>query len=610
VIEHPGSEVRTFQVDLRGLVDLLSHHLYSSPRVYLRELLQNAVDAVTARRLADPHAPAVIAIEVDDGRLRISDTGIGLTEAEVHEFLATIGRSSKRDTLAGLDAARATFIGQFGIGLLACFVVADEISVVTRSARPGAVPVLWHASADGSYTVRTLPDQDRTEPGTTVQLVGRRDATEWLAGDRVVELARHYGCLLPYDVTVRAAGGPPVTVTDTPPVWAREYESPAARWTALIDYAEATFGFRPLDVIDLDVPLAGLRGVAYVLPAATSPAETGRHRVYLKGMLLSDAAEALLPDWAFFARCVVATDLLRPTASRETLYEDETLGAVRESLGGQIRDWLTQLAGTQPGRLQRFLAVHRLSVKALARHDDELLRIMLPWLAFETTDGDISLAEFARRHRVIHLAPTVEEYRQVAAIAAAQGLGVVNGGYTYDADLVRRLPLVVPGAVVEPLAADVVVASLDPVASNEELAMATLLAIARERLDSLDCDVILRAFHPVTLPALYLDSPDARRERSRAEAQAAADDLWSEILQSLQSAAARTQLVLNYHNPVVRHVGALTDRDLIGTAVEGIYGQALLMTHRPLRAADTALLNRAFDALIGWASNYPSRGEA
>jgi HSP90 family molecular chaperone len=103
---------RAFQVDLRAAVDLLSHHLYSSPRVYLRELLQNAAEAITARRLADPAAPAVISVEppalTGDGTLRIHDSGIGLTEPEVHELLATIGRSSSRervDSPSGVDQA-------------------------------------------------------------------------------------------------------------------------------------------------------------------------------------------------------------------------------------------------------------------------------------------------------------------------------------------------------------------------------------------------------------------------------------------------------------------------------------------------------------------------
>src|SRR5205807_2340362 len=78
------------------------------------------------------------------------------------------------------------------------------------------------------------------------------------------------------------------------------------------------------------------------------------------------------PDWAFFVRCVIDTDSLRPTASREQLYDDDLLGAVREALGGQIRDWLTGLAAADPDRLAAFLRIHQLAVKALACHDDEL----------------------------------------------------------------------------------------------------------------------------------------------------------------------------------------------------------------------------------------------
>src|SRR4051812_33163777 len=125
----------TFGVDLRGMIDLLSHHLYSSPRVYVRELLQNAVDAITARRELDPDAPAEVLIEPSDatadGVLRISDSGIGLTEREVHELLSTLGRTSKRDELG---FTRQGFLGQFGVGMLSAFLVAEEIRLVTRSA--------------------------------------------------------------------------------------------------------------------------------------------------------------------------------------------------------------------------------------------------------------------------------------------------------------------------------------------------------------------------------------------------------------------------------------------------------------------------------------------
>ncbi|MFY4718421.1 HSP90 family protein [Streptomyces sp. LaBMicrA B280] len=586
----------TFQVDLRGLVDLLSHHLYSSPKVYLRELLQNAVDAVTARRALAPDAPALVRLHTADGGLRVEDSGIGLTESDVHELLATIGRSSKRAD--GLQEARSGFLGQFGIGLLACFVVAERIRVVSRSARtPDAPPVEWTARDDGSYTVRTLPDTARPEPGTTVQLTPRPGAAEWLAPERVRALARDFGALLPYDVRVGEE-----RITELPAPWDRPYPSPGARRVALARHCQGLFGFTPLDSIDLDVPLAGIRGVAYVLPSAVSPAQRATHRVHLKGMLLTERAEQLLPDWAFFVRCVLDTDSLRPTASRESLYEDETLAAVREALGERIRDWLTGLAAGDPERLAAFLAVHHLGVKSLARHDHEMLRTMLPWLPFETTDGQVSLAEFARRHPVVHFTRSVEEYRQVAAIASAQGVGVVNGGYTYDSELIEALPSVRSGTVVAELDADTVTAHLDGVDPGVELLLTGFLAAARAKLDPLGCDVVLRAFHPLSVPALHLDDRAARHEQARADAEEQADDLWAGILGSLRGGAPRARLVLNHLNPLVRRLSSLDDAELIGTAVESLYGQALLTAQRPLRPADSALLNRAFIDLLEWAT--------
>ncbi|MFD0317493.1 HSP90 family protein [Streptomyces flavalbus] len=593
----------TFQVDLRGLVDLLSHHLYSSPRVYLRELLQNAVDAVTARRAIQPDAPARVRLVAEGGALRVEDSGVGLTEADVHSLLATIGRSSKRaDAADGLQEARADFLGQFGIGLLACFVVAERIRVVSRSARtPDARPVEWTATDDGSYTVRTLPDDARPEPGTTVHLVARAGAGEWLTEERVLALARDFGSLLPYDVRVGEEA-----VTDLPAPWDRPYPSPANRRVALARHCHELFGFTPLDSIELDVPLAGIRGVAYVLPTAVSPAQRARHRVHLKGMLLTERAEQLLPDWAFFVRCVLDTDSLRPTASRESLYEDETLAAVREALGERIRGWLTGLAAGDPERLAAFLGVHHLGVKSLARHDREMLRTMLPWLPFETTDGRLSLEEFARRHPVVHFTRTVEEFRQVAPIASAQGIGVVNGGYTYDTELVEALPSVRPGTAVTELDADTVTAHLDAVDPAEELALSGFLAAARAALDPLGCDVVLRAFHPLSVPALHLDDRAARHEQARAAAEEQADDLWAGILGSLRGSAPRARLVLNHLNPLVRRISSLSDRELVGTATESLYGQALLMAQRPLRPADSALLNRAFIGLLEWATHSDS----
>ncbi|WP_275295606.1 HSP90 family protein [Amycolatopsis sp. La24] len=578
---------RSFQVDLRGVVDLLSQHLYSSPRVYVRELLQNAVDAVTARRAADDSAPAEIAIEAGDGTLRITDTGIGLSEAQVHELLATIGRSSKRDELG---YGRRDFLGQFGIGLLSAFLVADETRVVTRSAS-GAPAVSWTGRADGTYAVGP---GERDTVGTTVTLTARRGAEQWFVPETVADLATLYGSMLPFEITVN---GKAISGAGIP--WQADERSPGHRSADLVGYAQEVLGFTPFDVVDLDVPEAGLTGVAYVLPFPANPAEHAGHRVYLKRMLLAENAPGLLPDWAFFARCVVDTGELRPTASREALYDDDQLAATREALGEQLRGWLVGLSATSPRRLNQFLKIHHLGVKALALHDDDMLRLVDEWWPLETNVGRMTLAEFRSRHGVLRYCATADEFDQLAGVAAAQNLPVINGGYTYDSELVERVGALEPGVRVDRLDPSELTTAFADLAPDTALAVRPFVAAAQRCVDRLGCEVVLREFEPASLPVLYLVDRAASFAGELRATKEAVDELWAGVLSAFEKPERdRPQLVLNYRNPLVRRVSRLENAELTALAVESLYGQALLLGKHPIRPADSALLNRAFLSLL------------
>ena len=144
-----------FTVDLRGLVEILSHHLYRNERVYLRELVQNAHDAIRGPRRAGRSRRRRRRVEIVPARgyeqLVVRDNGIGLTEADMRALLSIIGSTSKR---ADVAAVRRQFLGQFGIGLLSCFLVADTIEVISRSARtPDAPTVRWVGESDGTFTI-------------------------------------------------------------------------------------------------------------------------------------------------------------------------------------------------------------------------------------------------------------------------------------------------------------------------------------------------------------------------------------------------------------------------------------------------------------------------
>ncbi|RMI04790.1 HSP90 family protein [Cellulomonas triticagri] len=607
---------QAFQVDLHGVVDLLARHLYSGPRVYVRELLQNGVDAITARRALDPDAPATVRLRpLADGSLLVVDSGVGLTRAEAEELLATVGRSSKRDLDLGLG--REEFLGQFGIGLLSAFMVADEIELVSRSARePDAPAVRWRGHADGSYDLVELPADGPALPvGSTVRLRPRRDMEHWLAGETVAALAAEFGSLLPVDLAVEvplsgadAAAPPPadggprpghvwrrVSAPDLP--WARTYPDEAARSRALVRYCETTFGFTPLAHVDLEVPLAGVTGVAFVLPAAVPPGGGGSHRVSLKRMLLGTRVEGLLPDWAFFVRCAIDATGLRPTASREQLYTDEVLLATQEALAGAVRDWTLTTLESSTTLAQQFVATHHLAVRSLALTDDTMLDLASRILPYETTDGTLTLAEVAAEHGRVVYAPTLEEYKRIAPVARAQGIAVVNAGYVYDADLLARYARRSPGEV-RPLGAGDIAQVLGTVTPERELATLDAVRAGGDVLRPLDTDLVLRTFEPASLPAVLLHDRDGDHQRDLQAAMSEADDVWSDVLAGFAAPAAARQLVLNDASPLVRDLLAAPVGEVFTAGLRSLYVSALLLAGEPLRARESELMTGSMSVLL------------
>lgn len=611
---------QTFQVDLRGMVDLLARHLYSGPRVYVRELLQNAVDAVTAHRELDPAAPAAPAqVRLmslppgQDGRpvLEVTDTGIGLTFAEATELLATIGRSSKRD--ADLGLGRAEYIGQFGIGMLAAFMVADTIEVVSRSARDGSSVVRWVGRDDGTFEITELTDDaESASPvpvGTRVRLHARRDAEHWLSVETVTALATEFAELLPVDVAVLQPVARPSAEGELSPEyltrritheapWRASFPTRSARTQALRRYCEQTFGFTPIGHIDLAVPLAGVSGVAFILPSAVAPG-TGRHRVYVKRMLLGTRVDDLLPDWAFFVRAVVDADGLNPTASREALHSDEVLLATQEALAAQLKAWAAETLGSRDGLAARFIETHHLALRALALSDDDMLDLVARVLPYETTEGPATLAELAEHagDSEIVYASTRESFLRVAAVARAQGLVVVNGGYVYDADLLTKLAQR-PGWHVRELATDDLVQVLSPVAPQRELEIIDAIEAAQSLLAADDCDVLVREFAPAEMPAVLLRDREGEHQRDLARGKASADDVWGGVLAAFERPVLSRRLVLNDASTLVRRLLAAPRDEVFGAGLRSLYLTALMLAGDGLRGREVSSLNEALEVLL------------
>lgn len=590
-----------FQIHLRGIIDLLSKHLYSGPEVFVRELLQNGVDAIRARQKVEPEFAGSLSLELHTPKgkpatLVATDDGIGLTEEEVHKFLATIGESSKRMA----EGDRPTdFIGQFGVGILSCFLVSDEIVVISRSAKENSPAVEWRAKPDGTYDVRTLTGD--LSPGTQVILTARDDAEEFFKFERLSELVKHFGGMLPYPIKV-SSGKRSEIANERGVPWRQEFSSEKERTRHLLQFGREAFGLDFLDALPLRSKAGDIDGVAFILPHEASLTARRAHRVYLKNMLLSESADNLLPDWAFFVKAVVNANDLRPTASRETFYDDDKLAAARESLGDCLRAYLVNLAEKRPEKLEKFIDLHHRALKALAAEDDEFYRLFIDYLPFETTHGRMSFGEYRREHGNILFTPTVDQFRQIARVASAQGRCVINAGYSYDHELLTKAPEVFDDLTVEELDATEIVQSFEDVSLEEQESAHLLMSVAESALKPFRCEPELKRFKPNELPALFSTSKDGRFFRSLEQSKEIADPLWGGVLDQLgkreKRTSAHSQLCFNFENPLVRRLVSLTKKPLLKRSVEMLYVQSLLLAHQPLNAKEMGLLNDGLLALI------------
>jgi molecular chaperone HtpG len=602
----------TFQVDLGGVVDLLSRHIYSGPRVYLREILQNAVDAVTARREQDPDGPdGLVRIRPLDSApgtgatLSVTDNGVGITHDEATELLATVGATSKSDEF-GLH--RAGRLGQFGIGLLSCFMVADTITMVSRSVRTGTRAVRWQGRADGTFTLTELSarETDALPVGTTVHLVPRPDERALLTEDAVVRIAGEYARYLP--VEIRVEGVQHTTVTRTPVFDA------AAERLFRVQAGTERLGRAPFDVIDLSGD--GVEGVAYVLPSPQAPHMARHHSLYVHRMLVQHGDTPLVPAWAFFVECEINSTRLSPTASREAVVEDAAFADVRDHVAGRVRAWLLDLARRTPHRLCEFTAVHDLALRSLCLSDPELAETVLGILTLETTHGRLPVHEIVDLVRAsghaLQVADSIDVFRQVAALAPGSSTPgnsapvTVNGGYVHDGDLARMIPTLYDGVTVS--SADLRT-SLDALDVPPLEATATTTALGHRvtaALREMSVRGMVRVFTPADTPAVVVMDTAAAAARDRDEVRGATTDQWASILDTVDQAVTSSAddtgplsvLVLNWANPLVRQLADTGDDTVVARTVRLLYLQALLTGRRPLTAKERGMLTESLSDLV------------
>jgi molecular chaperone HtpG len=572
------------------MISLLGRHLYSGPKVFVRELIQNGVDAITAR--ADDAAPEPswgIRIYGSFGAgqaVRCVDDGIGMTLAQARDVLSTVGRSSKRDDY---ELPVSGYLGQFGIGLLSCFMVTDKVIVRTRCA--GSPAVEWTGYSSGVFTAIEIDDD--LPVGTTIEFIPRPDEAALTSPASLRGLCTEYAQYLSIPIEVDGHR------INTTAIWA---DPKHADPHALSEVGTETIGLPPLAAVPLSVPGTDLAGTAFILPFQPSPSARQAHEVYLGRMLINKWCDNLLPDWAFFAHCIVTTTHVNPTASREQFIEDDALEHVRSGLGAALRRWVEATAQHDPALFAEFVSVHHLGLRSVAVHDPELASLIVPWLPFETSVGRMSLRDFVRRWPTVRYLTDADEF-DTASTLASEDAPVLNAGYVYDAALIRDLPLAIAGVeVVKVTVSDLLESLALPALADQQLT-GELEKRATSALAMVDCEALVRVFDPAEVTSFVVSDPQLwqRLERSRA----AATGLWSSMIAALDEAAPAApapgpahKLCLNWASPTIRRLARLTD-DVVATRMIRVsYCQAVLAAHRPLNATERELLATSLDDLM------------
>lgn len=524
--------------------------------------------------------------------LIVEDNGIGLTEDEVHAFLATIANSSKGEKNFDGESSN-DFIGRFGIGLLSCFIVSDEIVMISTSQKDGGTTE-WRGKADGTYSVRKI-ETDTREPGTQVYLrlrAGLEDHPECEDVEYLITTLKKYGSSLESNIIVEMNG-----LEEEINSWTKQFSDKETLSTLsreqIIQYGEYILGTHFQDYFLIENESGRTFGIAYMIPHAVQMNAIRKNTVFLNKMFVTSEANNILPDWSFFAKCVIWTDELQPVASREAFYKNERLTSVASELGVALKKGIETLPEEA---LMKLLATHYLGFKALASEDAPFLKLIYPYLPVRTLNGEEKLGDIIAKNDVIYYTYSVDDFRQIKDIARSSGMTLINGGYSYDSPILAQLSYFVEGTEFILIEPEEMTDKLRPMTGDEEQAYQPILTEMNSMMVEFDTDVLIKHFEPKDLPIIFIHSTATQELRELERAVEETNSVFSDILESIQKEqepAPLAHLYLNLDNELIKRLftSGKTVKEL-SVIVNVLYIQALLLGHYPLKRKEMVLMNQ------------------
>lgn len=410
-----------FQAEVRELLRLMIHSLYSHREIFLRELISNASDANDKLRFSALATPELfegdselkiwVDYDKDANTLTIRDNGIGMTRDEAIAHLGTIAKSGTADffkKLTGDQQKDSQLIGQFGVGFYSAFIVADEVEVFTRKAGESSQSgVRWASKADGEFTVET---QERSERGTSIVLHLKDDAKDFADGWRLRSLVRRYSDHIAFPVLMRKEGEASLD-------WEAANQAQALWTRARSDIKDEEYReFYQHIAHDFAEPLAwshnkveGKREYTSLLYLpARAPFDLFQRdasrglKLYVRRVFIMDDAEQFLPMYLRFVRGVLDSNDLPLNVSRELLQQDSEVEAMRSALTKRALDLIARLAKDEPEKYAAFWKEFGAVVKEGVGEDpgnrDKILALLRFASSHEESDEPkVTLADYIAR---------------------------------------------------------------------------------------------------------------------------------------------------------------------------------------------------------------------
>ena len=400
-----------FQAEIKQLLDIVIHSLYTEKEIFVRELVSNASDALeklrhlrlTEKEVYEEAQELEVSITTDDKAktITIADTGIGMTRNELVENLGTIAHSGSKAFLKALgegDRKNTGLIGQFGVGFYSAFMVAKSVKVYTHSWRPSEEGHVWTSDGTGSYEIEPSADQRR---GSKIVIELKDDCSEFSQESRIKEIIERYSAFVSFPINLNGK-----RINTIQALWLRnKNEIKDEEYTEFYKFQAHAYDEPLLRLhFSADAPLA-INALLFVPKENTEKLGLSRLEpsvsLYCRKVLIDAAPKDLLPEWLRFLKGVVDSEDLPLNISRETMQDRSLIEKLNKVITKRFLKFLEDEAKNRPEGYSDFYKEFGIFLKEGAAldftHKDQLVKLLRFESSLTEKGKTTSLAEYVSR---------------------------------------------------------------------------------------------------------------------------------------------------------------------------------------------------------------------